>query len=168
MQRYAPRAIRFHGVSETDGWRLKRYSIAYGHEPVDWSAFEPAIALANAALPRPAVTPERPGLGFVIAHRGRTALYCVLAWWDNENELPVRVFVRDRDGDAQWRPASGAESFCVWDLEVIGFERDAYVATVLAGNADSVGAAHAYLENVLGPKSGSVPLVASPDARGAR
>ena len=164
MQRYAPRAIRFHGVSETDGWRLKRYSIAYGHEPVEWSAFEPALALADAALPRPAVTPERRGLGFVIAHRGRTALYCVVAWWDNENELPVRVFVRDRDGDAEWRAARGAESFCVWDLQVIGFERDAYVATVLAGDADPGGATRAYLGAVLGRDSESVRLAASPVA----
>jgi hypothetical protein len=149
MQRYEPRPIRFDGLREIDGWRLKRYSITYGPGPLEWSVFEPAMALVDAALPPPAVTAARPGLGFVIAHRGRTALYCVLSWWDNENELPTRVFVRDLEGDAEWRPARGAESFCVWDLQVIAFERDAYVTTLLAGKADAAAAARAYLATVL-------------------
>jgi hypothetical protein len=149
MRPYEPRPICFHGLREIDGWRLKRYSITYGPGPLEWSAFEPAMALVDAALPRPAVTAGRPGLGFVIAHRGRTALYCVLSWWDNENELPTRVFVRALEGDAEWRAARGPESFCVWDLQVIAFERDAYVTTVLAGNADRTAATGAYLGTVL-------------------
>lgn len=167
MQRYEPRAIRFHGVHETDGWRLKRYSITYGPDALDWRAFEPATALAERTLPRPAVTSQRPGLGFVIAHRGRTALYCVLAWWDNENELPVRVFVRELDEGAAWRAARGAESFCVWDLQVIGFEREAYVATVLAGSRSDV-AARAYLGAVLAREPALAPRsapVAGPNAQ---
>jgi len=132
MQPYEPRPIRFHGLRSVDGWRLKRYSITFGPGPIDWPAFEPAMALADAALPRPAVTESRPGVGFVIAHQGRTALYCVLGWWDNENELPVRIFVRALDDGAEWRAARGGESFCVWDLQVIAFEREAYVATLLA------------------------------------
>jgi hypothetical protein len=140
MHRYQPRPIRFHGLRSVDGWRLKRYSITYGLAPIDWPAFEPAMALVDDALPRPAVTDARPGVGFVIAHQGRTAFYCVLGWWDNENELPVRVFVRESQDEAQGRPARDGESFCVWDLQVIGFEREAYVATVLAdgGSADGV------------------------------
>jgi hypothetical protein len=144
MHPYEPRPIRFHGLRSVDGWRLKRYSIAYGADPIDWSAFEPAMTLADAALPRPAVTDARPGVGFVIAHQGRTALYCVLAWWDNENELPARVFVRGLADGAAWRAARGSESFCVWDLQVIGFEREAYVATVLAGG-DAAERTRAYL-----------------------
>lgn len=58
----------------------------------------------------------------------------MLCWWDRENELPIRVFVRQHDG-SPWRPAQGSESVCVWDLQVICFERDAYVHTVMAGRA---------------------------------
>jgi hypothetical protein len=144
MHPYEPRPIRFHGLRSVDGWRLKRYSITFGAEPIDWPAFEPGITLADAALPRPAVTEARPGVGFLIAHQGRTALYCVLAWWDNENELPVRVFVRELEEGARWRAARGGESFCVWDLQVIAFEREAYVATMLAGG-DTEERTRAYL-----------------------
>jgi hypothetical protein len=145
MDPYAPRPIRFHGLRDVDGWRLKRYSIVYGGGAVDWPAFEPVHALIDAALPRPAVSAPRPGVGFVIAHQGRTALYYVLGWWDNENELPLRVFVRGLEEGSAWRPARGSESVCVWDLQVISFEREAYVATLLAGGADPAAATNAYL-----------------------
>ncbi len=145
MHRYEQRPIRFHGLREVDGWRLKQYSITYGNAPIDWVAFEPAMAMVEALLPHPAVTAQRPGVGFLIAHQGRTALYTVLAWWDNENELPIRVFVRSLERGGEWRAARGAESFCVWDIQVIAFEREAYVATVLAGGADLAASTRAYL-----------------------
>jgi hypothetical protein len=84
----------------------------------------------------PAVAPGRPGLGFAILHRGRTGDYLILCWWDHENELPTRVWVRDESG---WRPAR-SESTCVWDLRVLWWEREAYVATVLAGRDDGAAA----------------------------
>ena len=126
--------VRAHGVRALGAWRLKSYSISYDGSPADWSQFELGIALACESLPQPAVTAERPGLGVVIAHAGRDALYVVLGWWDRENELPVRVFIAYRDdGDALvWRGARDGESFCVWDLEVLWFEREAYVSTLLA------------------------------------
>jgi hypothetical protein len=149
MHSYEPRPIRFHRLRDVDGWRLKLYSVTYGARPLDWDGFAPALALADVELPQPAVTAARQGVGFVIAHQGRTALYCVLGWWDNENELPLRVFVRGLDHDAQWRPARGSESVCVWDLQVIAFEREAYVTTVLATDADLATATAEYLATTL-------------------
>lgn len=144
MQPYAPRPIEFHGPREWGGWRIKLYSIRSGDRPLDWPAFAPALQLVEAALPIPAVALGRPGLGFVIAHQGRTGNYLVLAWWDNENELPLRVFVRG-PADADWRPARDGESICVWDLEVIWHEREAYIASMLTGASD----AHGYLQRVI-------------------
>ncbi len=136
--RYAPRALSFLGVESVAGHRLKLYGISHDAAPVDRSRFAGAWDAAVAALPTPAIAPGRPGLGFALLHQGRTGDYFILCWWDHENELPTRVWVRDADG---WRPAR-SESFCVWDLRVLGWERDAYVATVLAGRADG---AEAYL-----------------------
>ncbi len=139
MQPFRPRPARFHGLRHREGWRLKLYSIVHDGAPAELAAFEEGIGLAVRALPLPAATEERPGAGFVIAHRGRTAFYVVLAWWDRENELPLRVWIRAADGGEAWRPAEGGESFCAWDLQVLWFEREAYVATVLAeGGADPV------------------------------
>lgn len=137
---YRPRLTRFAGVRAASGFRLKEYLIAYEDRAIDVRRFEPGIALALRALPAPAVAQARPGVGFLVAHQGRGADYVVLAFWDRENELPLRVFVSERSG--AWRPAQGGESVCVWDLEVIHAERDAYVETVLATGP---GAADAYL-----------------------
>jgi hypothetical protein len=92
----------------------------------------------------------------------------VLAWWDNENELPLRVFVRELEGDSQWRAARGVESFCVWDLQVIAFERDAYVATLLAGSPDVAGATRAYLGAALVRDPASIPATAAAAGSGTR
>ncbi len=133
---YRPRATHFEGVRELGGWQVKSYGIAYDRSGSADVSFDGAWSLAARSLPSPARTVERDGVGFAIAHRGRGIDYFVLAWWDRENELPLRVFVRYRGTGQAWRPATGSESVCVWDLEIIGFERDAYVATMLTSAPD--------------------------------
>jgi len=153
MHPYAPRPIRFEGLARpVKGWTIKRYGIAYGDAPVDWSGFVPALSLAEAALPMPDVESGRPGLGFVIAHQGRTGDYLVLAWWDHENELPLRIWVR-RDRAEAWRPAEHGESVCVWDLEVIWAERQAWVEAMMAPPGPD---RHAYLSRVAGTTTAPV------------
>lgn len=147
MKPYKPRRIRSHGLRRHDDWRLKSYSITYDGSDLDGPAFDAGLDLAVRALPAPARTEGRPGVGFIIAHEGRGVDYIVLGWWDRENELPLRVFVRYPEGRARWRAAEGSESVCVWDLQVIGFERDAYVSTVLS--ADRPGDVAGYLERFL-------------------
>ena len=146
---FAPRASAFHGIVERAGHRIKGYSVHHGERPVDWEEHREGIELALAALPKARPERGRPGLGFLIVHRGRGAEYVVLAWWDRQNELPIRVFVKS---EGPWRPARESESFCVWDLEIVGRERDAYVETVL-----SSGDADAYLARRASDRSDDVP-----------
>jgi hypothetical protein len=134
---FAPRPLSYLGLREAHGFRLKVYAIAYGDRPLRADHFDRGFAAATAQLPQPAVAGGRPGVGFAVCHQGRTGDYVVLCWWDNENELPTRVLLADGDG---WRPATGGESFCVWDLRVVWWEREAYVGTVLAGRPDGVAA----------------------------
>jgi len=139
---YQPRPLTFLSVETLAGYRLKVYSICYGDAAFDRSRFAGGCELARAALPQPAITRDRPGVGFAILHQGRTGDYIILCWWDQENELPLRVFVRGSDG---WRPAKEHESVCVWDLRIVWWEREAYVATMMAGRADGL---EAYLARV--------------------
>ncbi len=132
---YAPRPLAFLGVEQVNGYRLKTYTIRLPDASFDRGRFNGGWEALAAALPQPAVTEQRPGLGLAVLHQGRTADYLILCWWDNENELPIRVFVRDGDG---WRAARGGESLCVWDIRVLWWEREAYVGTVLAGRENGV------------------------------
>jgi hypothetical protein len=140
--KYAPRPIGFHGLETVGDHALKVYSIHYGDTPFDRSRFTGAWALVAESLPSADMVAGRPGAGFVILRQGPTGDYLVLCWWDRENELPTRVFVRADDG---FRPAMRGESFCVWDLRLIWSEREAYVATALAGRDGGI---EAYLAAV--------------------
>ncbi|MDB4874262.1 MAG: hypothetical protein JWM41_708 [Gemmatimonadetes bacterium] len=138
MQPYSPRPIVLLEPIGHEGWQLKVYSIVFGDSAFNRPRFDGGLAAALRELPSPAKTADRPGAGFVILHQGRDVDYVVLAWWDRENELPLRVFVRERVAGKAWRVARGGESVCVWDLQVIAAERDAYVDTVMGGGTDGV------------------------------
>ncbi len=140
MKPYRSRPITAREPIRYRDWMLKSYEIVHGTAPFDASRFADARPLALASLPEPAITPVRPGVGFIIEHQGNAVDYLVLGWWDRENELPLRVFVRD---SGTWRPAQGSESVCVWDLQVIWHERQAYVSTILG----SGGGRHDYIDH---------------------
>lgn len=127
---YADRATRASGLVEHAGWRLKRYDTTIDGSPIP-DSYNQAEREALALLPAPAQTRDRPGVGFIIRHAGRTAHYYVLCWWDNQNELLQRLLVRDADAEAPWRDPQGRYSVCVWDLQVIRHERDAFVKHVM-------------------------------------
>jgi hypothetical protein len=131
VQPYAPRRITFLEIRRAGDWQLKHYAIVYGSHLHAAADFDDGIARVLRELPRPATTDARAGVGFLISHRGLTADYVVLAWWDRENELPIRLAVRSKEPGAAWRAPQASESICVWDLQVFAFERDAYVATLL-------------------------------------
>lgn len=141
---YRPRPLAFLGVEAVSGHRLKIYAIRYSEAAFERARFAAGWASATAALPQPDVTSERPGAGFVVLHQAQGDDYLILGWWDRQNELPTRVFL---GGPGGWRPARGGESFCVWDLRVMWWEREAYLGTALAGRADGV---EAYLGTVTG------------------
>ena len=140
---YKPRRIAALEPLEQNGWQLKRYSVCHQHATYDPHRFHGGRAAALGALPTPAITPERAGVGFLIEHQGNGIDYVVLGWWDRENELPLRTFVCERAGINTWRAARGSESVCVWDLQVIWSERQAYIDTVLA--EQPVDAVRAYM-----------------------
>ena len=157
MRPYAPRRIRHHGVRTSDGWSLKLYSVVYDRSrPLDWDGFEPALRLAETSLPHPDPARGRPGLGFLIAHQGLTGDYVVLAWWDRENEMPLRVWVRSDRAD--WHAAADDESVCVWDLEIVWAERGAWIECMLGAGGPRPAD---YLERVAPPRCGDDEALAA-------
>ncbi|WP_186369625.1 isochorismatase family protein [Yersinia alsatica] len=126
-QPYLPRAITPSGIKNLSRWQLKRYVIRYSQAQGAAPDYTPAYQLVRQWLPNDAETVNRPGVGLVIEHQGKTLNYLIVGWWDNENELRVKVWVQEQ---GVWRAARD-ESFCVWDLQVIAFERDAFVDTLL-------------------------------------
>ncbi|OVZ96939.1 isochorismatase family protein [Yersinia sp. 2105 StPb PI] len=140
-QPYLPRSITPAGIKNLNRWQLKRYVIRYSQAQGAVPDYTPAYQLVKQWLPNEAETVNRPGVGLVIEHQGKTLNYLIVGWWDNENELRVKVWVQEH---GIWRAARD-ESFCVWDLQVIAFERDAFVDTLLQPIPDILAYMNRYL-----------------------
>jgi hypothetical protein len=117
---YEPRCI---ALLDREG-PLKHYGIAL-HDRVP----RPALAAATRRFAHE-VIPDGAS-GFTIAHDAANAGLALVYWWANENELHQRVFAAPIDDPAALEPADGTGMACVWELEVIDFERRAWLEDVL-------------------------------------
>jgi hypothetical protein len=117
---YEPRSI---SLLARDG-QLKHYGIAV-HERVP----RPALAEATRRVALE-VVPEGAS-GFTIAHDAATAGLALVFWWANENELHQQTFAAPLDDPGGLERADGTGMACVWELEVIDFERRAWLEDVL-------------------------------------
>jgi hypothetical protein len=119
---YEPRSISLVG---RDG-PLKHYGIAL-HDRVP----QPALVAATRRVAREVI--PQGAYGFTIAHDAATAGLGLVYWWANENELHQRVFASPLGDPGALEPAGGTGMACVWELEVIDFERRAWLNDVLKG-----------------------------------
>jgi len=110
---FCPRTTKFRVVTDVNGFRFKTYQIQHNSSAFDWPLYEQAIIQFASALPTPAITKARPGVGFIICHQGREWHYLVICYWDNENELIQKVYVQKLTEKENWRPASENQSICV-------------------------------------------------------
>jgi hypothetical protein len=125
--------IRFLEIWEQKGWRLKVYGITYQGEYPRPHLLEQAKALASDRLPALADAPGCYGVGFLGVHDGRGTDFLYLDWWAEENELHhhLSVVSHQRPDHFEYATPTGLIA-CVWDLRVLSFEREAWVASVLA------------------------------------
>ena len=130
-----PRSIAF---IERAG-RVKHYSIAM-HDRVARPALVDALRDVSA---------EKIGdsFGFTIAHDAASAALGIAYWWANENEIHSAYFVAPLDDPGALEPLDDPSAMaCVWELEVIDFERRAWLDEVMKrGDYD------AYLQATLEP-----------------
>lgn len=116
---YRPRPI-MSLPADTDADGIKIYTIASGDEAVDSSRYLPRMAaLKSARAIAWSTTPA-----FAICHEAAKARYLVLGWWGNDNEMFIAVAAEDASG---WVEDMSRYSFCLWDMEVMWHERNAFV-----------------------------------------
>ncbi len=84
--------------------------------------------------------------GFTIAHDARSAGLGLVYWWAHENELHRAAYAAPLDSPGSLEPLVDAGLACVWELEIIDFERRAWLHDVLI-NDDL----ESYLERALEP-----------------
>lgn len=130
---YVPRVIRPLRLWSDRGWRMKRYGISCASDGPDDRLIATAHRLATGVLPMPPVTDSRYGVGFIGVHQGRGANLVFVDWWARENELHHHAWVSaGAEYDVLEYASPSGLLACVWDLAVIGFERQAGIDAVLA------------------------------------
>lgn len=132
MERYRPREIRLLELWEPGGWRIKVYGIGAEGRMPPAALVDAGKGAASKVLERVASATDHHGVGFLAVHEGRGADVAFLDWWAAENELHHHLWIAEPGRPEFLRPREPGELVaCVWDLEVIGFERDAWVRHVM-------------------------------------
>jgi hypothetical protein len=129
---YKPRHVRFIRREDVEGWQLKLYGIAVNGEEPRPQFVRSVRDLAATVLPQPPVAEDRYGVGFAIAHDARSLGIALVYWWQSENELHQRIYVSPKDDPTAFTKVENQPAGCVWELEVVDFERRVWIEDVLA------------------------------------
>jgi|TARA_R110002073_G_scaffold45053_2_gene124637 hypothetical protein len=126
---YEPRVFEYYGVHEARGVWIKLYSITR-----DGSETPKDVISASVSLGRKYIgsDPLDAPVGFVIAHVAREAVFYVVCWWNDENMLRTAVYRGSLEAPLVMESIADTNIVaCVWELEIISFERDQWVDKVL-------------------------------------
>ncbi len=129
---YQPRPVRFIRLEQRGDWRLKVYGIATPGRTPRAEFVAAAMDVAPVALPAPAVSDERYGVGIVVAHDSATWCFALFYWWQSANELHQRVYAAPLAAPRTLTQLANPGAGCVWELSVVDFERRAWLEDVLA------------------------------------
>ena len=129
------RPIRFVRLETMGDWRVKLYTIATHGETARTELVEEMLRRAPAVLPAPAVTDDRYGVGFTIVHDAIASSIVIYYWWRSFNELHQRILVGAKRDPRALTQLENQTAGCVWELEVIDFERRAWLEDMLSNPA---------------------------------
>jgi hypothetical protein len=129
---FRPRPVRFLEVFECGPWRIKLYGLTAEHTRLLPELITAAKEVFRTALPATLEACDGYGVGFAGVHCGADSNFVFLDWWANENELHHLVFTSSLDRPLDLRPGQDGLSACVFDLQVIWFERNTWIEKVLA------------------------------------
>ena len=122
---HQPRSIRFIRREDLDGWRLKVYGIGTHAPDARDELVDATVGAAHEVLP------DGGGDAFVIAHDAKGGCLALVYWWANENEIHHAFFASPLEDPGTLARWDGTGMSCVWEMEVIDFERRAYLEHVL-------------------------------------
>jgi hypothetical protein len=130
---YRARPVSYLGELRDGQWRLKVYGVSSrGPRPaaaiVKQSEQQAVALLAATEHQWPTY-----GAGFLIVHEANDGNFFLLNWWTGENMLASRVFYAGPGAPLAFEDFSASRiACCVWELEVMKYERDLWVTHVLA------------------------------------
>ena len=130
---YQARSTKFHELAEHNDWRIKVYTITAHAHGLTESLLTAAKNIAFLHLPKTAITDQRYGVGFLIIHQGLMANWILLDWWEHNDIIHHLVFSSPSDNPNNITAVTDHSIMaCVYELEIIEFERRAWIDTILS------------------------------------
>ena len=148
--RYAPRAVKPRPLILVNGYHLKAYELYYQAPVSGFRLDEPELRrLVGQCLPA-AEDPLEHRAGFVITHFARDGSYLLLSRWYGGNMLKHALFEITESGGGWQIKSLGSTGIvaCVWELQIIAFERQAWVSKAMTHDGRE-GSLRQYLNTVL-------------------
>lgn len=134
--KYRTRAIRPLGVRTPAGWQMKVYGIAASGDTPRPAVVEAGNNLAERALPKRSGPSGLDGYGFLIIHEGESACYYLIFCWSGEIFLNTHIYIAPLGNPSAYRPVQPGVFPCAWELVPVAYEREAWVAAMLADGPD--------------------------------
>ena len=133
FKKHVVKPIRFVELWVFGQWKIKVYSISQGAEFVDDSFINIAKDIAaNVVANQIPSSARHYHTAFLTIHTSPAFNQIIIDWWAEENELRHLVFKAEAHNPKDFKNiTSSGEAFCVWELKVIGFERDAWMKYIL-------------------------------------
>jgi hypothetical protein len=134
LESYQNRQIQFLELFTEQGWQLKVYSILHPDKTLSLELIQVAKETALEFLPD-ASEPGNYGVGFISVHQGKSYDFVTVGYWNYSTELRHQTYMRPSSADVTLEALTASElSSDVWDIRLLGFEREAWVEVLKAGN----------------------------------
>ena len=129
---YQKRKIQFVRLLIINDWRFKLYGITYQNEYPNQDLIKVAEQTVRERIKQIPSSQRNYHVGFVGIHDGKTANFIFIDWWADENELHHHIYIssKQKPTDLEYKTPTGLTA-CVWDLQLINFERNAWTRLVL-------------------------------------
>jgi len=131
---YKDRRIDFQGLHITDGWAVKIYTITMHDQFKSQETLQAILEQLDSlflAIPRQSKLPIH-NHAFLMIHEAREGVWVLFSWWTGGEMIETEVFLASYTAPRviSKSPHPGA-LVCVWELEIIIHERQAWIKHVL-------------------------------------
>lgn len=134
---YEIRPIESLDQVHSEGWRIKVYGISAKLQLLPNELVTEGIKYVLASLPKPAITDQRYGVGFLIIHQGTMRNWFLLDWWEQGDILHHLLFSSPlTDPNNITAEPNKTLIACVHELRVINFESESWIKTVLCKDSE--------------------------------
>lgn len=141
LRKHLKRPIRFIELWTTNQWKIKIYYITEFGMELDESFITIAKNIAENEIAKITPSHNHHHSAFLTIHISGPFVFnqIIFDWWAEENELRHLVFKAEPNDPKNFvNITSTGKAFCIWELKIIGFERDSWMENILLNENPSL------------------------------